>query len=83
MACPECKVVVTLTGRLETRDHFEVNKIAVGPQFPVGFDGFVARLIYGAMNDIKAVPRVPGELEQEMEARRSPYAVRAEPSRSQ
>ena len=79
--CQDCKIVVTLRGRLKTRDHFEVHGVTMGPPFPEGIRGSVASLLYSAMDDIKVVPREPGELEQEMESRRDPYAMRFEPGK--
>jgi hypothetical protein len=77
-AHPGCHIVATLTGRLETRDHFDVHTFQDGLQYPIAFKWFVAQLLYRAIDDFEAVPLELGELEQETESRRRPYAVRLE-----
>jgi hypothetical protein len=76
---PGCRLVVTLTGRLETRSHFDVTTFPGGLQIPVGFKWFVARLLYRAIDGIEAVRLQPGELERDLEMRARPYAVRPAP----
>jgi hypothetical protein len=78
-AHPGCKILVTLTGRLETRDHFDVQTFPDGFEWPVAFKWFVARLSYRTMGHLEAIRREPGEDEQELEWRRRPYAMRARP----
>lgn len=78
-AHPSDNVVVTLAGRLETRDHFELKLYGDGELHPIGFHWCVAKLVYSTMFDFTPVPLRPGELEQDMEVRRSPWAVPAKP----
>jgi hypothetical protein len=75
-AHPGSQIVVTLTGRLETRDHFDVRTFPDGRQVPVAFKWFVARLLYRTIDHFEAVPPELGEVERELESRRRPYAVR-------
>jgi hypothetical protein len=78
-AHPDCKLVATVTGRLETRDRFEVRTMPDGSLRPVAFNYFVATLKYDGITDIELVPWHPGELEKVLEAGRRPWAVRLEP----
>lgn len=68
------KIVATLTGRLETRDHFEVQKRANGRRVPRAFRFFVAELTYWTAADFEVVPYRAGEEENEMRWRRDPWA---------
>lgn len=67
------KIVATLTGSLETRDHFEVQRLATRLE-PRAFGYFVALLQYGSAVDFEVVPYDPGEEERELEWRRQPWA---------
>jgi hypothetical protein len=75
-----CKIMATLSGRLETRDHFETKKWARGPEIPVGFGYYVARLSYRQAEDMEAVPSGPDPAEDDM--RKRPYAVRVPDERT-
>lgn len=68
------KIVATLTGRLETRDHFEVQKLANGKRVPRAFRFWVAQLTYRTAADIEVVPYRRGEEQSEMQWRRDPWA---------
>ena len=68
------KIVATLTGRLETRNHFDVQKLANGRRVPRAFRFWVAELTYIAAADFEVVPYRPGEEEDEMHWRRDPWA---------
>jgi hypothetical protein len=76
-AHPGNKIIVTLTGRLETRDHFDVRILPDGSQVPDAFTFYVAKLAYWRVEDLEAVPWAPGELEQRLQVDRRPEAVRA------
>jgi hypothetical protein len=76
-AHPDGHVVVTLTGRLETRDHFEIKTFPNGLQWPLGFGYNVASLLYRSIDHIEAAPLQPGDLERDIDIARQPYAVRA------
>jgi hypothetical protein len=72
------RIVATLSGRLETRDHFEVQTLVTGVKRPVAYKYFVAILQYEYVEDMKAVPLKPGEREQELEIRRHPQPKRVQ-----
>ena len=69
------RVVATLTGRLETRDHFEVDKLIGGRRQPrTPYLYFVAMLRYRAVSDLEVVEYTSEELDRELEWRREPWA---------
>jgi hypothetical protein len=70
-----CKILATLSGRLETRDHFKTKKWARGPEIPVGFGYYVAQLSYWKVTDLEVTPSGPDPVEEDM--RKKPYATRA------
>jgi hypothetical protein len=76
-AHPNCHIVATLTGRLETRDHFDTQLYGDTPH-PIGFKWFVAQLLYRAMDHFEAVPISPPDIRQELEIWRRPWAERPE-----
>jgi hypothetical protein len=78
---PANKIMATLVGRLETRDHFDVRIFQDGRQVPDAYRWFVAHLLYRVIDHFEAVPEGPQEIAQEAESRRRPYAVRAEPAK--
>ena len=80
---PNCKIMATLTGRLETRNHFDVRIFQDGRQVPDAYKWFVAHLLYRAIDHFEAVPEDPEEIAHEAESRRTPYAVRAGPAKHQ
>lgn len=76
---PDSKIMVTLTGRLRTRDHFEVRTFPNGFEWPVAFDYFVAVLTYRRVDHLEVTPLAPGEREYQLELARKSYATRAKP----
>jgi len=72
----EGKVLATLTGRLETRDHFEVRTLPDGTQQPRAYRYYVALLRYRSVEDLEVVPFGPGERGPVIEALRKPEATR-------
>jgi hypothetical protein len=66
------RIVATLSGRLETRNHFEIVTLPSGVKRPTAFGYFVALLRYERVEDMTAVPFKPGESERELEIRRRP-----------
>jgi hypothetical protein len=73
----DVKIVATLTGRLETRDHFKAENGR-----PVAFSYYVAVIRYTDATDLEIVPYKPGEIERELEFRKHPAAKRIkEPKR--
>jgi len=69
------RVVATVTGRLETRDHFEFDTLIGGRRQPrTPYLYFVAMLKYRAVSDLEAVEYTSEELERELEWRREPWA---------
>jgi hypothetical protein len=76
---PDSEIMVTLTGRLGTRDHFDVRTLPDGFEWPVAFKYYVAVLAYRRADNLEVVPLRPGEREYLLELGRKSYAVRAEP----
>ena len=72
------RIVATLSGRLETRDHFEVQTLVTGVKRPVAYKYFVALLRYEDVEDMKAFPFKPGEWERELEILRHPLPKRVQ-----
>ena len=75
---PHAKIVATLTGRLETRSHFDVKTLGSGVARPIGYGDFVAILHYRRIGDIEAIPFPFGEEEQFSGMGRDPHAKRAQ-----
>jgi|KBSMisStandDraft_5_1062788.scaffolds.fasta_scaffold153457_4 hypothetical protein len=53
---PRHSPVVTLTGRFETKKHFEIKKFPNGSQLPQAFENLVAQLRFWKTSDFLAVP---------------------------
>ena len=70
------KIFATVSGRLETRDHFRVRKYPRGRDLPVAFGYAVARLLLVDAKDLEAIAYEPGEQKEELKRDRSPYPVR-------
>lgn len=76
---PDSKIMVTLTGLLRTRDHFDVQTFSDGFEWPVAFRYLVAALTYRRVDDLEVVPLQPGERESILELGRKSYAIRPKP----
>jgi hypothetical protein len=69
------RVVATIVGRLETRNHFEVERLPGGKRRPrTPFQYFVAMLTYRSVSALSVIPYTPEELKLELEWRRQPWA---------
>lgn len=67
------KVIGTLTGRLVTRDRFEVQTL-VNRREPKAFGYFVGELRYTDVTDLEVVRYKPGEEANDLEWRSQPWA---------
>ena len=61
------KIVATLSGRFEAREHFEVWTDASGAQLPRGYESLVAQMRFWSASHLVAVPYVTAEAERESE----------------
>ena len=59
------KIIATLSGRIETREHFEIWTDAFGVQLPRGFARLVAQLRFWSATQLVAVPYSAAELERQ------------------
>jgi hypothetical protein len=76
LAKGKVKVLVTLTGRLETSSHFQTYKDAYGAEYPRAFGHSAARLRFSRADDFETVPYDSGELERELERGGKPWPKR-------
>jgi hypothetical protein len=76
-ANPNANVVATLSGRLETRDRFDVRTFLDGSQIPIAFHYYVARLVYKRAENLEVVRPGPEQRQYWDEVGRKPFAVRA------
>lgn len=72
------EIVVTLSGHLKTRVHFEVQTGADGTQRPVAFKYCVAALVYWNAADVQAVGYRTEALERVVDFLQRPFAKRVE-----
>ncbi len=74
---PNCKIVGTVMGRMETRSHFAVHELPSGEVRPIGYGEFVANLAYERIDHLEAVPLEQEEIEeQKLPSHRNPHAIR-------
>lgn len=70
----QAMILGTLTGRLETRDHFQVR---LSPHVPKGYAGFfVAQMTCWKIEDLQALPFTPQEYERARKIGENPFPVR-------
>jgi hypothetical protein len=74
---PDGEILGTVTGRLTTRDHFDLQTLVDGSQRPRGFGWAVAWLSYDKVRDLEAVHIDRDYWEWWDEIHRHPYAQRA------
>ena len=67
------KIIVTLTGRLETKEHFKFDR---GPGLPQGYGDSVAGLLFTKAEDLELVPYSQADIEQYEKMIRSAWPVR-------
>jgi hypothetical protein len=81
---PKAKIYVTLSGYLETYDHFEIWTDPWGVERPRAFGSiFAASLRFLTADNFRVVPYEPGEAEEEYERYKHPQPRRtAKPSES-
>ena len=72
----DVKVVTTLIGVIETREHFAVLRYPSGFEMPGGFRYSVAQLRLRQAKEYVVFPYQPGELERELERERRPWPIR-------
>jgi hypothetical protein len=68
------EVLVTLSGRIETREHFKVGKFS---ERPIGYGDFVAGLRWDQAEDIEVVPAPPEFVSWLQAVAVRPWPVRA------
>ena len=67
------KIIVTLTGRLETKEHFKFDR---GPGVPRGYGYSAAGMVFTKAEDLEVVPYSQADIEQYEKMTRSPLPVR-------
>ena len=69
------KILAILTGRLRTRDRFEVKLMPDGSSRPLGFGYYVAHLAYTQAADLEWIPITTDEQQRLFDIGRTPYAL--------
>ena len=60
-------IVGTFTGRLETRDHYDIQTFPNGIVQPIGFKFCAALLSYRRVDSLELIPLLPSEVQKQLE----------------